>query len=228
MATSTTTTLNTDQTLADLLADLGGIDPARVRLHPFPGTATEEDLVRVNELGRGLFELIDGALVEKGMGYDESNLAMLLGGFLNAFVIPRNLGIVTGADGLMRLTPGQVRIPDVAFASWNRFPGGRRSGRPIADFAPDLAIEVLSRSNTASEMGQKRRDYFAAGVRLVWEVDPIARVVTVYTDADEGVTLDRRDTLDGGDVLPGFALPLVHLFAELDRHADTQPELPQA
>ncbi len=119
---------------------------------------------------------------------------------------------------MMRLVPGLVRVPDLAFASWDRIPGRRRPTGPIADFAPDLAIEVLSRSNTRAEMVRKRREYFASGVRLVWEVDPVARTVAVFDAPDHSRVLDESQTLDGGDVLPGFALPLADLFGELDRH----------
>ena len=81
---------------------------------------------------------------------------------------------------------------------------------------PDLAIEVLSGSNTKAEMERKRAECFDAGVRLVWEVDPTTRIVSVYTPDGSVVRLDSSQTLDGGDVLPGFSLVLSELFAELD------------
>ena len=74
----------------------------------------------------------------------------------------------------LRLFPGLVRIPDIAFVSWARIPGGRMPKEPIPDLVPDLAVEVLSPSNTPREMALKRRHYFEAGVRLVWIVDPEA------------------------------------------------------
>jgi Uma2 family endonuclease len=82
-----------------------------------------------------------------------------------------------------------------------------------------LAVEVLKRKNTVSEMARKRQDYFAAGVRLVWEIDPLGRTANVYTSPTDVTALGLDDTLDGGDVLPGFRLPLRELFAELDRQA---------
>jgi Uma2 family endonuclease len=66
-------------------------------------------------------------------------------------------------------------------------------------------------------MAAKRHDYFAAGVELVWEIDPDARTAVVYTAPAHGTTLTAADTLEGGTVLPGFDLPLATLFAELDR-----------
>lgn len=148
------------------------------------------------------------------MGYSESYLACLLSYFLNGFVVPRKLGIVAGSDGLMRLFPGLIRIPDISFVSWARLAGGRLPRDPIAAFAPDLAVEVLSPSNTRQEMERKLRDYFAAGVQLVWYVDPPSRTLTVYTAPDQSRLLHETDTLDGGSVLPGFTLPLQQLFAE--------------
>ncbi len=216
-ATETTTALESLETLKDLLESLGGISPGRVRFRPKFGTATEADLIEINARKKGIFELVDGVLVEKGMGYTESALALVVAGYLRAFVIGHNLGIVTGADGMMRLFPGLVREPDVAFASWDRIPGRTYPKEPIAGFAPDLAVEVLSISNTPAEMARKRREYFAAGVRLVWEVDPRARTVVVFDGPEQSTLLDASMTLEGGDVLPGFALPLTDLFGELDR-----------
>jgi hypothetical protein len=90
---------------------------------------------------------------------------------------------------------------------------------PIPAVAPDLAVEVLSEGNTEGEMQRKLRDYFAAGVRLVWYVDPRSRTAKAYTAPDQGIVLDQQQSLSGGEVLPGFELPLRDLFAELDRHA---------
>ncbi len=204
------------RTIADLLAQLGDIPPERVLFRPFPGTATERDVIEAEREDR-LCELVDGVLVEKAMGFRESLLAVVIGGILSAFVVPRNLGLVSGPDGTLRLFPGLVRIPDVAFIAWDRVPGGTIPEEPIPDLVPDLAIEVLSASNTPGEMARKRREYFAAGIRLAWMVDPRTRTVTVFTGPDQSRTLNESQTLDGGAVLPGFALPLRDLFAALDR-----------
>ncbi|HEX8200111.1 MAG TPA: Uma2 family endonuclease, partial [Isosphaeraceae bacterium] len=120
-------------------------------------------------------------------------------------------------DGTMRLFPGLVRIPDVSFISWERYP--KPTGRRVAipDLAPDLAVEVLSKGNTRKEMERKLGEYFRAGVRLVWYADPKARTARVYTAPDRCVLLREDDTLDGGDVLPGFRLPIRDWFAEAER-----------
>ena len=169
---ATATTESKIQNVAEILESLGGISPDRVRLKKPLGLATEVDLIEVNGGNETRCELVDGMLVQKGMGYNESDLALVLAGYLRAFIVPRNLGLLTGEAGMMRLIPGLIRIPDLAFASWDRIPGRRRPTEPIAGFAPDLAIEILSLSNTPAEMSRKRREYFQAGVRLVWEVEP--------------------------------------------------------
>jgi len=207
------------ETFGDLLERLGHIPPERVRLHPAPGTATVADVVDIEGRENRLCELVDGVLVEKAMGYIESLLAVAVSAALRAFVVPRNLGLVSGADGMLQLFPGLVRIPDIAYVSWSRLPEGRVPRESVPSLAPDLAVEVLSRSNTEAEMARKRREYFMAGVRLVWLVDFQNRRVQVYSGADLFETFGEDETLDGGDVLPGFTLPLRELFAEIDRHA---------
>lgn len=202
--------------LGDLLDQLGGISPFRVRFQPAPGSATVADVIVIKARENRLFELIDGTLVEKGMGYRESVLALAIASALRAFVVPRKLGLVSGPDGMMRLLPNLVRIPDIAFVSRQRLPGGHVPDQPIPDLVPDLAIEILSQSNTEQEMLQKRRDYFTAGVRLVWILDPDARTVEVFTALEQSITVREDQILEGGAVLPGFALPLADLFAELD------------
>jgi Uma2 family endonuclease len=208
----------TIETMADLLERLGHIPLERIRFRPHPGMATEADvLTALVGPRKRICELIDGVLVEKAVGYSESLLASFLLELLNGFVRSRNLGLVTAPDGTVRLAAGLVRIPDVAFTSWDRLPGRRRPVEPIPSVVPDLAVEILSIGNTDAEMERKRQDYFAAGVRLVWEINPLSRSVQVFTAADRGTVLQETDILDGNPVLPGFTLPLRDLFAELDR-----------
>lgn len=216
--TLTITAPPTAWTAADLGRRFGSLPLRRIRFDPFPGTATEQDVLELHQREDRLYELIDGVLVEKVMGFRESCLAIVLGGFLRAFVTQHNLGTIAGADGLMRLWPGRVPIPDLAFISWDRLPGGRLPDAPIPDLAPDPAVEVLSPGNTDEEMRQKRQDYFAAGTRLVWIIDPVARTVAVWTGPDQSTVLPEDRVLEGGTVLPGFSLPLSELFAELDPH----------
>src|SRR5262249_36727129 len=209
----------TVRTVADLLNALGNVPADRILMHPIPGTATEDDVIGGAEgPERRLCELIDGVLVEKAMGIRESLLAAAILDLLRDFVIPKNLGIVTGPDGALRLWAGRVRMPDVSYFSWDRLPNRRVPDAPIPDLAPDLAVEVVSVSNTVAELERKQSDYFRSNVHLVWQVDPRARTVVVFTGPSSAIVLRGADVLDGSDVLPGFALPLPELFGELDRH----------
>jgi Uma2 family endonuclease len=191
---------------------LGGIPLARIRCRPAPGTATEADvLVRSNGEKR-LLELVDGVLVEKPMGYYEALLAAWLIRVLGRFLDDHDLGFVLGADATLRLAPGLVRLPDVSFIAWDRFPNRELPAEPVPDLAPDLAVEILSEGNTAAEMERKLREYFAAGVRLVWYVYPDERVVRVYTSPTAFLALNENESLDGGAVLPGFRLSIREWF----------------
>jgi Uma2 family endonuclease len=204
---------------ADTLMDLGNIPASRVRSEPKPGTATIEDLLRVNSHG-GMCELVDGTLVEKAMGWRESLIAMALGRIMSEFVLSRNLGVVSGPDGFIRILRTQVRGPDLAFVSWGRLPGGKVPEDKVPELVPDLAIEVLSEGSTYAEMARKRREYFHAGVRQVWMVDIEERTVAVYSDITKYELFDETQSLSGGDILPGLEISLSALFGELDR---TQP-----
>lgn len=217
MVTATRTPAAKWETAEDLLNALGGIALSRVRMQPPPGTATEADLIAANARKAGICELIDGVLVEKVMGKMESLLAGAIIAILRGFILPRNLGIITVPDGMMRLSPTIFRAPDVAFISWARIPDGPLSEQSLAEVIPDLVVEVLSPSNTKKEMARKRREYFKAGVRLVWEVDPETRTVAVFDTPRRSTVLDESKSLEGGEILPGFALPLANLFGEFDR-----------
>jgi Uma2 family endonuclease len=208
------------RTLADMLARLGDIPPERIRMSPAPGTATERDLLHSLDDGPGICELVDRTLVEKAMGYEESVLTLWLAQFLTTFVHKHKLGRVSGPDGIMRLWPGLARAPDIAFAAWSRFPGGRSTRAAVPQLVPDLAVEVLSKSNTPGEMTRKRGEYIDAGVRLIWIVDPVMRTVLVFAPRRKPIALTTADTLDGGKVLSGFELRLEQLFAVLDESAD--------
>jgi len=199
-------------TAADLFRRFGPIPLNRIVVEPAPGTATEEDAVWQSEHRHRLCELVDGVLVEKAMGYYESYFGGELFRFIGNFVAAHTLGLTHTADALFRLAPHLIRVPDIAFVSWDRLPGGRVLQTRIADLVPDLAVEVLSRSNTREEMEGKLRDYFGAGVRLVWYVYPVQREVHVFRSVENCAVLRDGDTLEGGDVLPGFSLSLTTFF----------------
>ena len=111
---------------------------------PLLGTATLQDVINAKAHENRLCELIDGVLVEKAAGFKESVLATFLIRVLENFVRASNLGIVTSPDGMMEISAGLVRIPDVAFVSWARMPGGKIPDQPIPGLVPDFAVEILS------------------------------------------------------------------------------------
>lgn len=208
-------------TLAELTILLGSVPENRVQSQLPPGSATEADLLSYRHDGEArLCELVEGVLVEKPMGYYESILAAVLIRILHSFVEEHDLGVVLAPDATIRLAPGLVRLPDVSFVAWGRFPNRELPSGAFLNTPPDLAVEILSDGNTPAEMERKRREYFAAGVRLVWYVDPATRTARVYPSLSECLELGTDGVLDGLDVIPGFRLPLEEWFRRAgDRRA---------
>jgi len=206
-------------TVAELLHSLGDVPPSRVIWNPRPGTATERDVIQLVERHNRLCELIDGTLVEKGMGSFESAIATFTSFFLLTFLESNPIGTVLGADGMVRMISGGVRLPDVSFFSKARLSGAQLRAQPIVPFAPDLAVEVISASNTEAEISRKRKELFASGTVLMWVIFPEEEVVDVFTGPTEAPfeTLNRDGVLDGRGVLPGFSLPLEKLFSKISK-----------
>jgi Uma2 family endonuclease len=157
-------------------------------------------------------EVVRGLLVREPIPAGEHGwLEVKLGHHLYEFVHAQGLGLVFGTTGyILAEDPLTLRGPDLSFVAKSRLGGGYPSRRFRAS-APDLAVEIVSPSNRESELEEKARQFLDAGTRLVWIVDPIRRVVTVHTPAAK-VCLDDGAELEGGDVLPGFRLPLARLF----------------
>ena len=215
-------------TLADVATVVAGlgVPPERIWMTPTPGTATEADVVRVVESAdKRLVELVDGTLVEKAVGQQESRIGLRLGRYLDAYCDEHDLGWVSGADGLTRMKGGNVREPDVSVFPWSQFPDGVMPDEKVASVSPRLAVEVLSESNTAAEIDKKLKEFFASGTTLAWVIDPDSRTAKVYTAADEFTTLDDAGTLDGADVVPGFTCSLADLFAAGERRS-ARPRTP--
>jgi Uma2 family endonuclease len=210
---ATATGPETPETFADLYKRIGEVPLERILLRPAPGMATEEDVIALLDAAdKRLCELVDGVLVEKTMGAEESLLTGILIELLWRFVRPRKLGWVMPPDGAVRLFPKLVRIPDVSFIRRERAPGGKFPKVSLLDLVPDLAVEVLSPSNTKAEMGRKLRDYFLAGIPVVWLINPRTRSAEVYRSPDKKKRVRINQALQGGDILPGFSLTLKELF----------------
>lgn len=206
-------------TWQDRLSDLGNVPADRIRNDPAPGAATIEDVVRLRDSERRLYELVDATLVEKAMGWQESLLAGVLLHWLHSYLDRNPKGVATGPDGMTRLFGDTVRGPDVAFVSWERLPQGKLPSAPIPDLVPNFVIEVLSASNTYAEMSRKRREYFHAGVELLWMVHPRERTITVYENALDAVVIHEGQSLSADRVLPGFQVDTTALFTRLNGQA---------
>lgn len=161
------------------------------------------------------YELVEGELIRMApTGGEHGVLTIRLGRLLDEYVETHALGIVCGAETgfVLRRTPDTVRAPDVSFIAKDRIPA---SGVPKTywPFAPDLAVEVVSPSDRFDEVHTKVAEYFSAGARLVWVVNPSTRTVFAYRSPHDVQALSENDELKGEDVLPGFHCPVKRIFA---------------
>ena len=172
---------------------------------------TADELLRLGKDARG--ELIRGVFCEMSPpGVDHGRVAMRLATRLSVFVEERQLGEVIGEMGVWtERDPDTVRAPDAAFFSAERLPPDV-SVRGYAEVAPELAIEVRSPNDSRPEVRAKAQMWLSHGVRLVWIVHPDTRTVDVYAAEAAVTTLGEGDTLDGGDILPGFTCAVSAVF----------------
>jgi Uma2 family endonuclease len=173
---------------------------------------TAEQLLRAPDLGR--CELVRGELIMMTpAGFRHGRIAASLTAALKDFVAQRGLGVVaTGETGFqIEREPDTVRAPDVAFLRADRVP----AEEPVGFFpgAPDMAVEVLSPDDRASEVNAKVQQWLQAACEAVWVVDPQSRTVTVYRSPKDVEVLRSSDVLTGGNVLPGFTLPVEEIFS---------------
>jgi Uma2 family endonuclease len=181
-----------------------------------PATATlltADDLLAMPEDGNR-YELMRGELVSTPMSsYESSDIAAGIVTALRIFAHAGKLGRVAGADGafILQRNPYTVRIPDVSFVRMDRLPPPEQRRR-FLELAPDLAVEVVSPSDSANDVQEKVREYLDYGVQLIWVVHPLQRTVTVYRPDRSAHVLYDEDALDGGDVLPGFTLLVATIF----------------
>jgi Uma2 family endonuclease len=181
-----------------------------------PARFTPDDLLNLPDAVN--YELVDGQLVERHMGMESSLVAAIVIGEIRQFLKQQPIGLVFGADASYRCypdAPDKVRKPDVSFIRNGRLPGDRvpKGHCPIA---PDLAVEVVSPNDLAYELDEKVAEYQAAGVPLVWVVNPAIRRVRIHRPATAPLgsiaELTANDVITGEDVLPGFRCPVREFF----------------
>jgi Uma2 family endonuclease len=175
---------------------------------------SDEDLFRLPRDGRK-YELVDGEVrvSPAGLRHEEvvaRLIARLIARLLDA-VLPKGLGKVFGSSAGYRLPGGNVRSPDVSFVAEGRLPGGI-SPEGFGELAPDLAVEVLSPQDGAREVLDKVGEYLAAGVRLVWVIDPANRRATAYWSLTDVREILETGSLEGEDVVAGFSCPLAEVL----------------
>lgn len=175
---------------------------------------TAEELLTLPDDGMR-HELVKGKLVTMTpTGARHSSTAARLIRSLVNHVAEHDLGEVFASEGgfVLATDPDTIRAPDVAFISRERIP---EEGLPDGFWPgpPDLAAEVVSPNDTSEAVQAKVGEYLDAGTQLVWVVHPNARTVTEYKSLDEVRVLTEEDTLDGGEVVPGFSAPVRELFA---------------
>ena len=161
------------------------------------------------------YELVQGVLVELMAASEEHERTVIrTGRHLDIHVDDHDLGRVYGSNrGYVTVfsSPASSRMPDVSFVSNARLDQPELAGM-LYNGAPDLAVEILSDSNTPAEIAQKTAEYLSAGGKAVWVIDIDARTLTVHTADASPLTLTDADTVDGADYLPGFACPVADLL----------------
>lgn len=173
---------------------------------------TAEQLLQAAGLGR--CELVRGELIMMTpAGFRHGCVAGSISRVLGNYVSEHLLGVVTGAETGFHIhrDPDTVRAPDVAFVRAQRVPATQPTG--YFPGPPDLAVEVLSPGDRASELLAKVQDWLEAGCQVVWVADPKTQTLTVYKKGGEHLVLTPDQMVDAGEVVPGFRVAVRELFA---------------
>ncbi|MBC8099765.1 MAG: Uma2 family endonuclease [Armatimonadetes bacterium] len=168
------------------------------------------DWCELPENAERLFELIDGEIIEKMPSFEPSHIAGWILTYINLYLLQNPIGRVSGADGTYKVSDMRSLIPDVAYISKARMPDIPKRGVLVP---PDLAVEVMSPTDSKLALRRKAKMYLEAGTTLVWLVFPDTQQVEVYHSADDVVTIGMDGTLDGYALLPGFTLVVSAIFA---------------
>jgi Uma2 family endonuclease len=177
---------------------------------------TDEEFMALPQDGHR-YEIINGELIDMGnSGALHGYVCSLLLTALMGYILPKKLGIILDSSTTFKMKSGNKRSPDISFFAKERLQGMVELPTGFLEGAPDLAVEVLSPSNTVEEIHDKLVEYFENGTRLVWVIHPNEHFVLVYrSDQEPDRLLKSVDSLDGEEVIPGFVLPVDDLFQKL-------------
>jgi Uma2 family endonuclease len=159
------------------------------------------------------FELVNGQLLEKEMSALACWVTSVVSARLTNFVLEHQLGMVFSSEAQYKCFPDderRIRKPDISFIQTNRMSEEMLQG--FVPIAPDLAVEVVSENDTYYEVETKAREFLAAGVRLIWVLNPATSSVVVHQPGKPALILEKSDMISGGAVLPAFLLPVADFF----------------
>lgn len=177
-----------------------------------PAVHTAEDLERLSAQGHH-YELIRGELRPMSpSGGPHGDATSRVSFYVNGVVYGDDLGKTFAAETgfFLERDPDTVKAPDFAFVGYERLPDPLPEG--YVPLVPDLAVETRSPNDTAREVAEKVDEWLAAGVRMVWVIEPRKRTITTFRASRPPQVLGIDDTLDGEDVLPGLSVPVARIF----------------
>jgi Uma2 family endonuclease len=177
---------------------------------------TDQELMALPDDGNK-YELVDGELVVSNSGLEHGYIGVILASALYSFVISRKLGVVLDSSTAFTMKTGNKRSPDVSFLSKNRLQGLKKLPKGFGQGAPDLAVEILSPSNTTAEIHSKIVEYLENGTKLIWVINPEEEYVLVYKSRPSpDRLLSSVDILSGEETLPDFSFAVADLFPQFD------------
>jgi Uma2 family endonuclease len=177
---------------------------------------TDQELMALPDDGNK-YELVDGELIVSNSGLEHGYIAVILGSALYSFVVSRKLGVVLDSSTAFTMKTGNKRSPDISFLGKERLQGLKKLPKGFGQGAPDLAVEILSPSNTTAEIHGKIVEYLENGTKLIWVINPEEEYVLVYKSNPSPDRLLRFvDILSGEEILPDFSFPVADLFPQFD------------
>lgn len=176
---------------------------------------TDEEFMSLPDEG-SKYEVADGELVVSNTGMEHGDIGAFLAGSLLLYVRAKKLGVVCDSSTGFRMKSGNIRSPDVSFMSKDRLQGLKRPLRMLFQGSPDLAVEILSPTDTVEGVHTKIVEYFENETCLLWVINPEEQFALVYHTPQPDLLLRGNDCLDGENVVPDFSLAVSELFAEFD------------